>query len=85
MINLFVTGKVTKDPQISKSLNALNWAFESRWDVFDFLNIFIKKILTICPGGTPILAPWKAVGRKEGNINSHPSLNMGVGWSEVKP
>ena len=34
-----------KDPQLSKSLNALKQVFKSGWNVFDFSNNYFKKIL----------------------------------------
>ena len=79
MINLFVTGKDTKDPQISKSLNALNWAFESRWDVFDFLNF------DNLSRGYPHFGPLKGSG-KERREHQFPSISKHgcrVKWSKT--
>ena len=33
-----------KDPQLSKSLNALKWVHKNCWNVFDFSYIDLKKI-----------------------------------------
>ena len=37
-------GRGPKDPQLSKSLNALKWVHKNGWNVFDFSFIDLKKI-----------------------------------------
>ena len=37
-------GGGSKDPQLSKSLNALKWVHKNCWNVFDFSYIDLKKI-----------------------------------------
>ena len=43
-LTLCAMGGGPKDPQLSKSLNALKWVHKNCWNVFDFSYIDLKKI-----------------------------------------
>ena len=43
-LTLCALGGGPKDPQLSKSLNALKWVHKNGWNVFDFSYIDLKKI-----------------------------------------